>query len=84
MSWLERQPGVKVNKKLVTTAGISMGGAIAAALATRYNVFRTGMVIHSPCVQPPLCTLIRAVRGLSTSSFCVHLSFCQLLSRTYI
>lgn len=36
-----------------------MGGAIAAALATRYSVFRTGMVLHSPCAR------------LNLSRFCV-------------
>ena len=56
ISWLERMPGVRVNRKYVTTAGVSMGGAIAAALATRYNVFRTGMVLHSPCAPPSAIT----------------------------
>jgi len=63
IDWLQRLPGVKVNHKLVTTAGISMGGDIAAALATRYPVFRAGMVLHSPCAAATLLNHAAVLRG---------------------
>ena len=47
-------PGVRIDARYITTAGISMGGAMAAALATTYSAFTTGMVLHSKCVSTAL------------------------------
>ena len=79
MDWLQRLPGVKVNHRLVMTAGISMGGDIAAALATRYDVFRQGMVLHSPCAPVYTSALLRCVPTdhLLSSLCCCS---CQILA----
>lgn len=40
-------PGVKIDRRRITTFGVSMGGYIAASLATHYPIFSTGIISHS-------------------------------------
>lgn len=47
MDYVRGLKGVRIDRRYVTTAGISMGGYMAAALATNYPIFTSGMVFHS-------------------------------------
>ena len=44
-------PGVRVNRKKVTTAGVSNGGYMAAPVASRYSIYTHALLIHATCVH---------------------------------
>lgn len=47
LDYMRSIKGVRIDMRHITTAGISMGGYMAAALATNYPIFTHGMVFHS-------------------------------------
>ena len=51
LDYVMRLPGVMVDRKKVTTAGVSNGGYMAAPVASRYSIYTHAMLIHAMCVH---------------------------------
>ena len=51
LEYVMRLPGVRVNRKKVTTAGVSNGGYMAAPVASRYTIYTHAILFHATCVH---------------------------------